>query len=150
MPQLIESPQEAQDTITGNIGLSVFEFFSNWCEACNKFGDDISEFEKEFSQIKFYMMNVENSAMKALMKEYRICAIPSFIFIEDGEYKGIVQGADVEKLRGALKEWVFGPEENISGSCSSDIGLKKLFTDLETSEENIEQTEKEIPTKGQA
>ena len=120
MPLLIESPEEVRETIAGNVGLSVFEYFSTWCEPCNKISQDVNDVEKLFSEIKFYQMNVENSAMKSLMKEYRICSIPSFVFIEDGEHKDTVKGADVEKLKDALEYWIFDPD---------DLGLSKLFTE---------------------
>ena len=139
MPLIIESPEEVRETIAGNVGLSVFEFFSNWCEPCNKINQDIKEVEKLFSQIKFYKMNVENSAMKSLMKEYRICSIPSFVFIEDREYKDIVKGADVEKLKAAIEDWIFDPE---------DLGLAKLFTE-KVEEIDIENSENVIPTSEQ-
>ena len=128
MPLLIESPEEVKNRINGNVGLSVFEFFSTWCEPCNKVGDEIEDLELEYSQVKFYSMNVENISMKALMKEYRVCAIPSFIFIKDGEYKDTVKGADVNKLKIALDDWLFDPSEFISQTCSSDIGLSSLFS----------------------
>ena len=128
MPLLVESPEEVKNIINGNAGLSIFEFFSTWCEPCNKIGDDIKELECGYSQVKFYCMNVENSSMKALMKEYRICAIPSFILIKDGEYKDTVKGANVKKLKIALDEWLFDPSEFISQTCSSDIGLSSLFS----------------------
>ena len=128
MPLLIESPEEVKDRINRNEGLSVFEFFSTWCEPCNKVGDEIEELESEYTQVKFYSMNVENSSMKALMKDYKVCAIPSFIFIKNGEYKDTVKGADVEKLKIALNDWLFNPSEFISQTCSSDIGLSSLFS----------------------
>lgn len=136
MPLLIESPEEVRETIARNVGLSVFEFFSTWCEPCNKIRQDVNGIEKLFSQIKFYQINVENSTMKPLMKEYRICSIPSFVFIEDGEYKDTVKGADAEKLKAAIEDWIFDPE---------DLGLTKLFT--ENAEENdVENSGNVTPT----
>lgn len=65
---------------------SLMEFYANWCTVCQKMAPDIAELEKQYGDVNFIMLNVDNTKWLPEMLRYRIDGIPHFVFLsKNGE-----------------------------------------------------------------
>ena len=70
--------------VVNNDGITVVDFFANWCGPCRKLGPILDEVANEFSdKVKFVKVNVENCINIA--KEYSISGLPSLLVFKQGE-----------------------------------------------------------------
>ena len=70
--------------VVNNDGITVVDFFANWCGPCRKLGPVIEEIAKDYDdKVKFVKVNVENCINIA--KEYSISGLPSLLVFKQGE-----------------------------------------------------------------
>ena len=70
--------------VVNNDGVTVVDFFANWCGPCRKLGPVIEEIAKDYDdKVKFVKVNVENCINIA--KEYSISGLPSLLVFKQGE-----------------------------------------------------------------
>ena len=88
--------QLAKKSLEPDIALSngkptVFEFYADWCEACNEMAPDIVDAEKLYSnKIDIVLLNVDNPRWFDLIEKYDVNGIPQLTFFDDkGEFKGL-------------------------------------------------------------
>ena len=76
-------------------GISIIDFYADWCGPCKAMYPILSKVAKEFDgQIKVYKLNVEENQNVA--SEFGIRSIPTLIAIKDG--------ARLETKTGGMKE----------------------------------------------
>ena len=71
----------------------VVDFYADWCGPCQKFAPTFARLAKEFPNVHFLKVNVDNN--KDLANRYSVSALPTFAFFNKGS------GSAVKTLTGA-------------------------------------------------
>jgi len=88
-------------------GVTVVDFWASWCGPCRMLSPIVEELAEEMSGVKFAKVNVDEEPM--LANQFRVSAIPTLVFMKNGEAVGQTVGlqgkealrAAIEKVKGA-------------------------------------------------
>lgn len=76
---------------------SVYYFTADWCQPCKRTKPIVEELNREQTEVKFQIIDVDDNADLALT--FNIKSIPTFILIEEGkEINRIIGGKSREEL----------------------------------------------------
>lgn len=65
-------------------GITVVDFFANWCGPCRKLGPILEEVEQELSsKVKFTKINTDDNLEMA--KKYQVSGLPTLMVFKNGE-----------------------------------------------------------------
>lgn len=83
-------------------GLTVVKFYNDGCLPCKKLETVLLKMEKEFSEVNFISIDIDNNLK--LAQNYRIMSVPTLIFFLGSKEINRVQGLiPTEKLRKEFK-----------------------------------------------
>ncbi|MCS7121577.1 MAG: thioredoxin [Archaeoglobaceae archaeon] len=83
--------------------LVVVDFYADWCMPCRYLSPILEKLEKEFKEVKFYKLNVDEE--KDLAFELGISSIPTVLFFKKGKVVGGFIGALPESaVRSEIKK----------------------------------------------
>ncbi|KAI3622364.1 hypothetical protein WG66_015728 [Moniliophthora roreri] len=104
------------DQLKGILGksndkLSVIDFHATWCGPCHAIAPIFESLAKQYTNVNFLKCDVD--AAKDVAGEYRVSAMPTFIFLKGSSKVDQVRGADKAALGDALRRHSSG-----SGSFS--------------------------------
>lgn len=94
----IETDAEYVNKVSEQKGLVVVDFYAQWCGPCKKFSSRYQKLSEEFTDVKFYKVDVEVEELSNVVKEEQISAMPTFVVYKDGLEVGRVVGVDENKL----------------------------------------------------
>lgn len=78
-------------------GAVVIDFFATWCGPCKRIAPAFEDLaDKYLGKIQFLKVDVDESP--ALVDQYGISAMPTFVFLKDGQIMKKVEGADLQAL----------------------------------------------------
>ena len=80
--------QEFDQIITS--GITLVDFYADWCGPCKMLGPIIEELDNEFPDIEFIKVNVDENM--DLADRYSIMSIPTVYIFKDGTLIGQRQG----------------------------------------------------------
>nr|CAG25528.1 thioredoxin [Suberites ficus] len=82
----------------------VIDFTASWCGPCKMIAPKFEEMEKQFTNVAFYKIDVDDNDEVA--EAQGISAMPTFKFFYDGveEKSKTMKGANEAKLRSTLEE----------------------------------------------
>ena len=70
--------------VIGNSGITVVDFFADWCGPCKALSPIIEEVEDELSsKVKFAKINTDNNLDMA--KKYQVSGLPTLMIFKNGE-----------------------------------------------------------------
>ena len=70
--------------VISNNGVTVVDFFANWCGPCRKLGPILEEVECELSsRVKFAKINTDDNLDMA--KKYQVSGLPTLMVFKNGE-----------------------------------------------------------------
>ena len=70
--------------VINNSGVTVVDFFADWCGPCRKMGPILEEVETELnSKVKFAKINTDNNIEMA--KKYQVSGLPTLMIFKGGE-----------------------------------------------------------------
>ena len=82
MVQEINSDNFNQEVL-GNNGVTVVDFYANWCGPCRKMGPLLEEVETELKGVKFTKINTDDNLNMA--KQYQVSGLPTLMVFKNGE-----------------------------------------------------------------
>lgn len=82
-------------------GLVVVDFFATWCGPCKKIAPIYEQMEKMFPTITFLKVDVDEA--NDIAERFDIRAMPTFVFLKDGQRVAEIEGADVEGIGKTLE-----------------------------------------------
>ena len=81
-------------------GLVVIDFFAVWCPPCQNIAPCVEAMAKEFSSVLFLKVDADEN--EEACQKYNIEAMPTFVFVKDGQTVDTMCGADKDKLRNLI------------------------------------------------
>lgn len=69
----------------------LLDFWADWCQPCKLMNPVLDEIEKEYPNIKIVRINADEDA--AMVQDYNITSIPTYILMKDDEIVNFVYGA---------------------------------------------------------
>ena len=85
-----------------NDDIAVIDFSAEWCGPCKMVGPLVEELSKEYTDIKFVKVNVDNTP--DIAQRYGIMSIPTLIAFKNGEIAGSIVGFQPKEALAALAE----------------------------------------------
>ncbi|VDI80793.1 thioredoxin 1 [Mytilus galloprovincialis] len=82
--------------------LLVVDFYATWCGPCKMIAPKLQEMAKEFSDVMFLKVDVDEE--EELAQSCGISAMPTFQLYKGGEKVGEITGANAEKLKELIAE----------------------------------------------
>ena len=78
------NPENYDNEVVNNGGITVVDFFADWCGPCRKMGPILEEVETELnSKVKFTKINTDNNIEMA--KRYQVSGLPTLMIFKGGE-----------------------------------------------------------------
>lgn len=74
---------EFKEAVLEQSNLSVIDFWATWCGPCQMLSPIVDEVSKEFDNVNFYKVNVDEEP--ELTMQFGIKSIPTLAFIKDGK-----------------------------------------------------------------
>ena len=95
--------QSFKEAMQNTKGLLVVDFWAEWCGPCKMLAPVFEELEKDFPDVTFGKINVDEEVQAAL--ENNVSSIPTLLFIKDGEIvKKSVGFAPKDELAAMINE----------------------------------------------
>jgi thioredoxin len=83
-------------------GKVILDFYADWCGPCKKLAPIFEELSNQYPNISFIKINTDKA--EELAKKYDISALPSVLYLNDGEVISIIKGFNTEKIKSELEE----------------------------------------------
>jgi len=77
-------------------------FSANWCIPCQKFKPIYSQIADNYKHLKFFKVDINDN--EEFTNKYDIKAVPTFVFLKNGEKINEYTGIDENKLISILQE----------------------------------------------
>lgn len=85
-------------------GLVVIDLFATWCAPCRMLSPILEELEKEYPDVKFCKINVDEE--RELAEKFRVESIPMVAFVKDDTFLDMSVGyVPKENLEALIREF---------------------------------------------
>lgn len=84
-------------------GVAIIDFFANWCGPCNAIAPVFEKLSKEYPNIHFMKVNVDEAPNVA--EELDVSALPTFKVLKDGVVVDELLGANEGELRKLINKY---------------------------------------------
>lgn len=93
------------EEIESNDGLSMVDFWAEWCGPCRIVGPVVSQLADEYSEQGVKVAKLDVDSNQATASRFGIRSIPSILFFKDGKHVDTVVGAVPKPmLEGKIQE----------------------------------------------
>lgn len=82
---------------------TIYYFTADWCQPCKKTKPIVAEIQRDVSDVKFQIIDVDDN--DDLVKTFEIRSVPTFILLEDGVEKNRIIGG---KTKQELEDFIYG------------------------------------------
>ena len=84
-------------------GVTVVDVWASWCGPCRMLSPIVEELAGEMTDVRFAKVNVDEEP--ALANAFKVSAIPTLVFMKDGQAVGQTVGLQgKEELRGVIEK----------------------------------------------
>ena len=90
MVKNVTNEKEFENLLQASLGVTVVDFWAEWCGPCKNYGPTFKETEDELPDVNFIKVNVDNG--QAIAAKYDIKSIPATLVFNKGELKGGIMG----------------------------------------------------------
>ncbi|XP_071731511.1 thioredoxin H1-like [Rutidosis leptorrhynchoides] len=84
----------------GSQKLVVVDFTASWCGPCRVIAPILADFAKKMPHVTFLKVDVDE--LEKVAQDYKVEAMPTFLFIKDGETVDKVVGAKKDELHACI------------------------------------------------
>lgn len=79
-----------ESEILNSEGISLVDFYADWCAPCKMLSPIIDEIANEYTEINVGKVNIDESS--ALAAKYNIISVPTLLLFKDGQPYGRMSG----------------------------------------------------------
>jgi len=101
MVHQVDSHAELQTLIKNHNGLVLIDFFATWCGPCKRIAPKLEEWSKTHTEVLFLKVDVDVNEESASF--YSVEAMPTFVFVKNGEVLKTVVGANETEILNTIK-----------------------------------------------
>jgi thioredoxin 1 len=83
MAHLIPDSTAFESEVLGSQGLTLVDFYADWCGPCKMVAPVIDELAGEKKDVKFVKVNVDENP--DIASQYSVFSIPTFVIFKDGQ-----------------------------------------------------------------
>jgi thioredoxin 1 len=94
----VDSVSSFDQSLSSDDKLIVVDFSASWCMPCKMIAPVFEEMASEFAASATFM-KVDVDEIPEIASRYQVMAMPTFLFIKNGQVVSRFSGASVEKLR---------------------------------------------------
>eukprot|EP00818_Percolomonas_sp_WS_P001776 CAMPEP_0117437752 /NCGR_PEP_ID=MMETSP0759-20121206/1694_1 /TAXON_ID=63605 /ORGANISM="Percolomonas cosmopolitus, Strain WS" /LENGTH=106 /DNA_ID=CAMNT_0005229411 /DNA_START=70 /DNA_END=390 /DNA_ORIENTATION=- len=76
----------------------VIDFWASWCGPCVSIMPAVVELSTKHTGVTFVKVNVDEESVADIVEKYEVEAMPTFVFIRNGQVETKVVGANKDKL----------------------------------------------------
>lgn len=91
MPIAVTTVQQYTDIVQKTKGLVVLKASASWCGPCRTMEPLVKKVAEKYKDVLFISLDIDEG--KDLAERLSISAVPTFLFIKDGQIKHTQQGA---------------------------------------------------------
>jgi len=103
MVHAVENKEDFDTQLTNAGGkLVVIDFFATWCGPCKMIAPHLEEMDKTMDDVVFLKVDVDEC--EDISEEYKVTAMPTFIFLKNKEKVADLTGANIDKLKAIVAE----------------------------------------------
>ncbi len=93
-PSVLDLNGENFDQTIANDGLTLVDFWANWCMPCKMMHPIFERMAKKYKHVTFARVDVDQN--KTIAGRFGVCAIPTFIMFK--------KGSEIDRMMGAVGE----------------------------------------------
>ncbi|RNA17201.1 thioredoxin H-type [Brachionus plicatilis] len=86
-------------------GLAVVIISASWCGVCRYFEPTTAKLAKEYSNIKFLKIDLDEAEEAMPDAVEHVCTVPHFDFYHNGEIVGEYSGSKADQLKNAIEKF---------------------------------------------
>ena len=83
-------------------GIVLIDFFATWCGPCKHVAPKFEELSKLYPHVTFLKVDVDESV--ELTEKFNVRAMPTFVFLHNGEVVKTIEGADLKAIGTMLEQ----------------------------------------------
>ncbi len=104
---VIVTDSDFSEEIESSDGLSMVDFWAEWCGPCRIVGPVVSEIADEWAEKGLKVAKLDVDTNQATASRYGIRTIPSILFFKNGQHVDTVIGAQSKQmLEGKIQEHI--------------------------------------------
>lgn len=96
---IVKSQEEFNDLV--NDGYVLIDFYAKWCGSCKQLAPIYDEVEKDYSNIKFIKIDIDEFEESSL--NYNVMALPTLVLLKDNN---VVARKSGTLTKAELKKWI--------------------------------------------
>lgn len=101
--EAMETLSEVEDSVSAaGKKLVVIDFTASWCGPCQHIAPLYKDLSEQHNDVVFLKVDVDENSETAA--KYKVSAMPTFVFIKQGEIVDRLMGADIKRLRELVVE----------------------------------------------
>jgi thioredoxin 1 len=97
---LIDSEESFHQLVSNGSGFALVDYFAEWCGPCKRFAPTLDRLSTEWTNVKFYKVDVEN--LQDVAEDENISSMPTFVLYQNGQEVGRLSGASEDRLLALL------------------------------------------------
>lgn len=84
--------------------LMVIDFKASWCGPCKTLTPFMEELVPNYPDVIFYVIDSDDDETEEIVDHFEIKALPSIIYLKNGEVLDTVIGVDKQKIEDTINE----------------------------------------------
>lgn len=123
MPTLVSTLDEFTEVLEKNPNkLVLVDFFAEWCGPCKRIAPAFSKLTTVFPNLVCLKVDVDDPDSEEIVVKYSVSAMPTFVYLKNGEEVAKLKGADLKSLTDLIQTHYVPPPKEDEVDADNDAG----------------------------